>query len=186
MTVQQSTSGVRRAPHRELQERVALFKAGMRKLASGVALITSADDEHRAGLVATAVNSVSMDPPTLLVCVNQSASAHDVIDRSGIVSVNLLSAADVELCDVFGCSTRRDERFKVGEWNTTVFGAPRLLTALAVFDCEVVHKITHGTHTIFLGEVHDVHVADANEVEPLLYMDRAFMQLKKFEAAQLR
>jgi len=185
MLIQQSTSGPRRVPHRELRERVDLFKAGMRKLASGVALVTSAQDDHKAGLVATAVNSVSMDPPTLLVCVNQGASAHDVIDRSGIVSVNLLSTADVELCDVFGRSTRRDERFKVGEWHTTVSGAPRLLTALAVFDCEVVHRITYGTHTIFLGEVHDVHIAGADDVEPLLYMDRAFMQLKKFETVQL-
>lgn len=185
MLTREQTKGARRAPHRELQERVDLFKAGMRKLASGVALITSANDGHQAGLVATAVNSVSMDPPTLLICVNQSASAHDIIDRSGIVSVNLLSTADLELCDVFGRSTRRDERFKLGKWNTTEFGAPRLLTALAVFDCEVVHKITHGTHTIFLGEVHDVHIADADEVEPLLYMDRAFMQLKKLDAPQL-
>ena len=50
--------------------RADAFKAGMRKLALGVALITSATPGRRFGLIATAVSSVSASPPTLLVCVN--------------------------------------------------------------------------------------------------------------------
>jgi flavin reductase (DIM6/NTAB) family NADH-FMN oxidoreductase RutF len=114
------------------------FKAGMRKFASGVTLITSSNEGTRAGLVATAVSSVSTTPPTLLICVNRSASAHDVIDKSGSFAVNVLSANDLHLIEVFSRSALRDQRFKVGDWGTLVTGAPVLASAMASFDCEVV------------------------------------------------
>ncbi len=67
------------------------FKLGMRRLAAGVSLITTVHDGVRHGLVATAVNSVTADPPTLLVCINKSASAHDHVDQAGVLCVNILA-----------------------------------------------------------------------------------------------
>jgi flavin reductase len=154
------------------------FKAGMRKFASGVTLITSAHDSARAGLVATAVSSVSTTPPTLLICVNRSASAHDVIDKSGCFAVNLLSAGDLNLVEVFSKSALREERFKAGGWKTLVSGAPVLISALASFDCEVVQRIVYESHTIFLGEVREVRVVE-EKIDPLLYMDSAFRRLER-------
>lgn len=152
------------------------FKTGMRKLASGVTLITAAHGNERAGLIATAVSSVSTTPPTLLICVNRAASAHDVIDRAGSFAVNLLAADDLHLADIFGKSALRDQRFKVGDWSTLLSDAPVLDSALASFDCEIVQRMPYGSHTIFLGHVHDVRV-DAANGDPLLYMDSAFRRL---------
>ena len=167
----------------ELQD---AFLLAMRRLAATVSVITCRDGEgRRYGMTATAVTSLSLTPASLLVCVNRSTDFYQRLARADAFCVNVLSESQAEQCRVFGSRRHQDERFKVGEWHTTVSGAPRLLTALAVFDCEVVHRITYGTHTIFLGEVHDVHIAGADDVEPLLYMDRAFMQLKKFETVQL-
>jgi len=152
------------------------FKAGMRRFASGVTLITATHDDMRAGLVATAVSSVSTAPPTLLICVNRSASAHDVIDKSGCFAVNLVGAGDVDLVDVFSKSALREQRFKAGEWTTLVSGAPILATSLASFDCNIVYRLAYESHTIFLGEVKMVRIAD-DDVDPLLYMDSTFRRL---------
>jgi flavin reductase len=154
------------------------FKSGMRKFASGVALITSAANGQRAGLIATAISPVSTNPPTLLVCVNRSASAHNVIERSGALGLNLLSAGDLALVDVFSKSAHRTERFMSGDWRTLITGAPMLASALASFDCQVLQRLTYETHTIFLGEVMQVRIAE-QDIDPLLYMDGNFRRLEK-------
>ncbi|MDN5005464.1 flavin reductase family protein [Bradyrhizobium sp. GCM10027634] len=163
---------------RDQISRADSFKSGMRRFASGVALITSAAAGERAGLIATAVSSVSTAPPTLLVCINTNASAHAVIDRSGTFGVNLLSAGDLDLVDVFSKSARRNERFISGDWRTLITGAPMLASALASFDCQVVQRLAYETHTIFLGEVMQVKLAE-DDIDPLLYMDSAFRRLEK-------
>lgn len=159
-------------------KRADAFKSGMRKFASGIALITSAVGGQLAGLIATAVSSVSTSPPTLLICVNRNASAHDVIDRSATYAVNLLSADDLDLVDVFSKPVRRTERFMSGDWGTLITGAPILASALASFDCRVVQRLAYETHTIFLGEVMQVNIAE-QDIDPLLYMDGAFRRLEK-------
>jgi flavin reductase (DIM6/NTAB) family NADH-FMN oxidoreductase RutF len=166
------------APLVDQKARADSFKSGMRKFASGVALVTSAAKGDRAGLIATAVSSVSSSPPTLLVCVNKNASAHGVIDQSGAFGVNLLSAGDLDLVDAFSKSARRHERFTSGDWRTLITGAPMLSSALASFDCQVVQRLAYETHTIFLGEVMQVKIAEQN-IDPLLYMDSAFRRLEK-------
>lgn len=153
------------------------FKAGMRRLASGVALITSAEEAGRAGLIATAVSSVSAAPPTLLACVNRSASAHDVIERSSCFCINLLSEADLDLVDIFSRTARREERFRSGRWRPLATGAPALDSALVAFDCEVVQRLPYETHTIFLGIVRDVHLPEGG-LDPLLYLNSAFRRLE--------
>ena len=158
-----------------------LFKAGMRRLASGVALITTAADGERAGLVATAVSSVSAAPPTLLICINQSASAHQAISASGVVCVNLLSTADQDLVDAFCRPTRRSERFTTGDWVTLDTGAPMLASSLAAFSCRVCKEVTHGSHTIFLCEVLNVHNAEP-PFDPLVYLNQTYRKIEAVAA----
>lgn len=150
-----------------------LYRAGMRRLAAGVSLITSGAGESRSGLIATAVNSVSMDPPTLLICVNQSASAHDVIVRTRSFCVNVLPVDCMDIAGQFGTSARRDERFASGTWTTSSTGSPLLDEAIVAFDCEVVFSLAYSTHTIFFGKIVDV-ALNGEQAEPLLYIDRAF------------
>jgi flavin reductase (DIM6/NTAB) family NADH-FMN oxidoreductase RutF len=166
------------SPPLDQTARADCFKSGMRRFASGVALITSTDAGQRAGLIATAISSVSTSPPTLLVCVNRNASVHDVIVRSATFGVCLLSTADLALVDVFSNSARRAERFTSGDWHTLITGAPLLASALASFDCRVVQRLAHESHTIFLGEVLQVRLAE-RDADPLLYMGSAFRWLEK-------
>ncbi len=77
------------------------FKLGMRTLAGAVTIVTTAHAGHRYGMTASAVCSVSADPPTLLVCINRAAATHGAIQKSGVYCVNLLRAQDADLSTAF-------------------------------------------------------------------------------------
>jgi flavin reductase len=159
------------------QQFAEAFRSGMRKLVSGVSLITSTDGTQRVGLIATAVNSVSVAPPTLLICVNQQASAHDVIRNSGIAAINILRSADREIADSFSDSSRRDERFMKGDWRTLATRAPILETSLVAFDCKVVRSLEHHSHTIFLLEAIDVWTTEKS-CEALIYANKEYRTME--------
>lgn len=144
------------------------FKVAMRNLAAGVTLITSvSNDLRRGGMTATAVSSLSASPPTLLVCVNRSASSHELIESSRKFCVNVLAKPQVELATAFGGALDWESRFAFGRWGTLQTGAPVLQDALAAFDCELADTFTSGSHSIFVGRVVGVR---HQEVEaPLMY-----------------
>ena len=143
------------------------FRSGMRHLCTGVTIIATGAGEARKGLAASAVCSVSGEPPMLLVCVNQNASAHDSILDSGAFCANVLARPHSELAKIYSSSKRADERFATGEWITLTTGAPALADALACFDCRVHHTIEAGSHTVIFGVVEAMH--RGAERPPLLY-----------------
>jgi flavin reductase (DIM6/NTAB) family NADH-FMN oxidoreductase RutF len=74
------------------------FKLGMRRLASGVSIVATTDEQGPEGFLATSVSSVAPDPwPCLLVCVNKSASSHDAFIRTKVFSVNVLAERQVDI-----------------------------------------------------------------------------------------
>jgi flavin reductase (DIM6/NTAB) family NADH-FMN oxidoreductase RutF len=155
------------------------YKRGMRRLAAGVTIVTTAHDGERNGLTATAVTSLSSEPPQLLVCVNRTASAHDLIRAASRLCVNLLAREHQELAARFAGSDRihGSERFENGRWTTLTTGAPALTDAIAAFDCVVSETIDSATHTIFIGRVVDV--AMREDGEPLLYEAGSFVSLTR-------
>lgn len=149
----------------------ALFKRGMRRLAAGVSIVTTLDEDVPHGLVVTSVSSVCAEPePTLLVCVNRNSSIHDVIHRRKIFCANVLNADDVDLAQRFSVPDFRASRFEHGSWVSLVTGAPALARALASFDCEVTHVVPVHSHSIFVGAVRDLKLWQS-EIDALLYLD---------------
>jgi flavin reductase len=151
------------------------FKLGMRLLAGAVNIITSAHNGRRYGMTATAVCSVSADPPTVLVCINKLATTHGIVAKSKVFCVNLLRADDSELSGTFSGATSGEGRFKSRDWTRLATGAPVLIDALVSFDCRVVKKVMHGTHGIFLGQVEQVLVGKPGK--PLLYSEGQYAKL---------
>lgn len=152
------------------------FKDGMRRLAAGVTLVTTHGPQGRGGLTATAVCSLSADPPRLLACVNHSASCHDAIAASERFCVNVLALTHQALARRFADPTiRGEERFAEGHWTTFATGAPVLADALVAFDCRVADRLQSGTHTVFIGDVAAIHAGP--DAPPLLYMDGGFSTL---------
>jgi flavin reductase (DIM6/NTAB) family NADH-FMN oxidoreductase RutF len=156
------------------------FKQGMRQLAATVTIVTTEHEGERCGLTATAVCSLSAEPPMLLVCVNRQAGAHDRIRLSRRFCVNVLSDEDAALSQRFAGPEKGEARFAAGVWRTGITGAPVLDHALASFDCELIEQVEAGTHTIFIGRVHAVETKPGRR--PLLYADGDYSGLAALEA----
>jgi flavin reductase (DIM6/NTAB) family NADH-FMN oxidoreductase RutF len=147
----------------------------MRHQAGAVTLIATGPKGARTGMPATAVCSLTDAPPTLLICVNESASSHDVIAETGSFSVNLLCPSHADLVGIFMGKTglSGEERFENKLWQTLKTGAPILKDALASFDCEVTDTKKVSTHTIYIGEVRAGKARD--DQDPLVYFRGGFL-----------
>lgn len=154
-----------------------LFKSAMRRFGAAVAVVTTQLDGERRGLTATAVCSASAEPPRLLVCVNRSASAHGLIVSSSAFAINLLSRQQEALAQVFGDSRAEALRFRSGDWQKLVTGAPILRGSVASFDCRIFKKFDLDTHTIFVGDVVSVLLEGGST--PLGYLDRQYFSFPR-------
>ena len=112
------------------------FRKAMRTLASAVSIVSTAHDDRRFGMTATAVCSLSMQPPTLLVCVNQSTSLHHPLLSAGRFCINILHADQDELARTFGRKGMED-RFANGNWQVDDRGVPFVADARASIFCAV-------------------------------------------------
>src|ERR1700756_499777 len=150
-----------------------LFREAMARFTSCVTAITTMENGIPAGLIATSVCSLSKDPPTILVCVNKSASAHDVIQRSEIFAVNLLSADQKDVAQRFS-SAKGPDRFDASRWKVAQSGSPILIDSVLSFECKVHAKHNGYSHTIFVGEIIATTLCDDSSKGSLLWHRRGF------------
>jgi len=151
-----------------------LFKEGMRKLAGAVTVVTTVGtDGARRGLTATAVCSLSTDPPSLLACVNRKTWVAQFVPATGVFAINVLSHSQEAVARAFAghTSLTADDRFSVGAWETRVTGAPVIRGALATFECRLEQIVEHTTHAILIGQVVGTMLGDGNS---LVYLDGGF------------
>ncbi len=153
------------------------FRLAMRRLASTVSIISTTDTAgRRHGMAATAVNSVTMDPPTVLVCVNRSASIHEPLLEREQFCINMLMNGHEDLVAAFSGKMQGEERFTLGEWRQDdATGMPYLDDAQSSLVCQVETVTPVGTHSVILARVLDARVADP--VAPLLYADGRLARL---------
>jgi flavin reductase (DIM6/NTAB) family NADH-FMN oxidoreductase RutF len=154
------------------------YRSALRGVGATVTVITTAEGNERHCMVATAMTSVSLEPPVLMIAVNRSASVHPAIQRRGAFAVNILSAEHANLGKAIAKAARHD-RFGVGLWRDSkhpdTVGVPYLEDIQSVIFCKLIQAVEHGTHTLFIGEVVDVRDNEANSVrDPLLYCDGAY------------
>lgn len=150
------------------------FRAAMRRLAATVTVIsTRSESGLRHGMTATAVTSVSADPPAVLACVNRSAALHAQLGLGRRICINLLHCSQQRLSEVFSGALDGDARFSEGEWLSDADGVPYLADAQANIFCEVEALHAYGTHSVCIGRV--VRVECRSDVAPLVYQDGAYM-----------
>lgn len=131
------------------------FRAAMRLPATSVTVIAAGAGQDRNGLTASAVCSLSDAPPMILACVNLNSSALPLIRRTGCFSANFLTDAQSHVAERFAGRTKLygADRFAEGDWQTLASGAPVLMDALSVFDCELECEHDSPTHAILIGRV---------------------------------
>lgn len=162
----------------------AAFRAAMRRLAATVTVIsTRADDGIRHGMTATAVTSVSADPPAVLACVNRSAALHAQLHLGQLFCINLLHRSQQRLSEVFSGAIEGEARFAEGSWLSDAAGVPYLDGAQANIFCEIEAIHAYGTHSICIGRV--TGAISRADVDPLVYQDGCYMGTGPIEACGL-
>jgi flavin reductase len=149
------------------------FRQSLRATASAVTIISTQLHAVRHGMVATAVTSVSLDPPTLLVAINKNASIHGPLTIRKAFAVNYLSDINETVVRNFSAA-KGEQRFSFGEWRedkdldgSLPEGIPYLPDAQATAFCAVASSYELGTHTLFIGKV--FRICKTQKREPLLY-----------------
>ncbi|MDO1582663.1 flavin reductase family protein [Rhizobium oryzicola] len=145
------------------------FRTTMRRFPATVTVITScgAGDGRDHGMTVTAVTSVSMDPPSLLVCLNNRSLLHELLLGRPDFVVNVLTQDQVAISDAFSGKVAPEERFAGCNWRRHENGVLYLPNAHAAIACRRVAAMPYGTHTVFIGQVISAEVQESTR--PLLY-----------------
>jgi flavin reductase (DIM6/NTAB) family NADH-FMN oxidoreductase RutF len=159
----------------ELSPVALRFRQGLRRLAKAVVVITCRHEGQRFAMAATAVSELSMGPPSLLICVNRSASLYAPLSQGADFCVNILHTDHSEISVACSGKVRGEARFAVGNWGASAKGCPVLDDAQASFVCRNEQAMDYGTHHIVIGRVEEVFIK--GEVSPLLYADGRYLSL---------
>jgi 3-hydroxy-9,10-secoandrosta-1,3,5(10)-triene-9,17-dione monooxygenase reductase component len=159
----------------------ASFRAAISLFATGVTVITVNVDGQPAGMTASAVSSLSLDPVRLLVCISNRLPTHDAVARSGRFAVNVLGEGHARTAIRF--ATPGIDKF-AGVRIEDEAGVPVLDEAIAYFICDVHERFPGGDHSIFIGDV--VRLAYRPGSRPLLYFASEFGYLAAPEDLTLK
>jgi flavin reductase (DIM6/NTAB) family NADH-FMN oxidoreductase RutF len=146
------------------------FKHAMRRVPTGVTVVTSLKEGEPRGITVNSFASVSLDPPSLLICVNREARSYLFISSSRIFCVNVLSGDQRRLAEHFSGKVRELQFAEIG-YRVDATGAPVLNGAIAHFDCELAHEYQFGSHSILIGQVIS---CSARPGSPLGYFNGGF------------
>lgn len=152
------------------------FRNAMALLGGAVSVITTDGAAGRFGFTASAVCSVTDQPPTLLVCMNRSSYSNVHFKSNGVLCVNVLSADHQGTSGVFANrELSMEQRFGSAQWQVLESGSPVLDEALVSFDCRIAQAHEVGSHTIFYCEILDLKMGGSQE--GLVYFNRAYHRL---------
>jgi len=140
------------------------FRSALRCFSSGVTVVTLRDGDSLHGVTVSAFSSLSLNPPLVLVCIDKSAVAHDVFERTGRFVVNILREDQEDVSNLF--ASRLNDKFEKSKWRDGLLGVPVLGDTLGFVECELHESLPGGDHTIFVGRVV---ASGAENGKPLLY-----------------
>ena len=153
-----------------------VFRQVIGNFASGVTVITTREQDINYGLTASAVTSLTLEPPMLLVCINKNTGTQAVISRTRTFGVNILGQEQAHLAYQF--AKPQSDKFQGVEISYGGLGVPLLTGALARIECRVAADVEAGTHKVFLAEVDS---AETSGEAPLTYFRGKF---GRFEMVQ--
>src|SRR5215210_7740103 len=149
------------------------LRRAMRAWTTGVAVVTALHDGQRYGMTVNSFTSISLEPPLISVALRQLTHTHELVVKSGMFSVTILTAAQKELSDRFaGKLPHIPDRFAGLQTETISLDSPVFKEGMAYFDCRVVSSMPAGENTLFIAEVLDAR--GEGEGQPLVYHNREF------------
>ncbi|GAA3777579.1 flavin reductase family protein [Streptomyces phyllanthi] len=143
---------------------IDVMKQINRQFVTGVTVVTAMDGETPRGLAVNAFSSISLDPATVMVCVQRTSSTHDCLFRADHLAINILSTEQLDVVGTF--ASKAEDKFSAVEWESGPFGSPLLAKSSAQMEVEIRERLQASTHTVFICRV--VH-AVAAEHPPMVY-----------------
>jgi flavin reductase (DIM6/NTAB) family NADH-FMN oxidoreductase RutF len=153
------------------------YRAAMRGLASTVCVVAAGTPHGPRGMTATALMSLSVEPPTLAVAINRAASLNRALAPGASLTIHLLTERHGELAKAFAGGLPPHQRFAVGDWRFEADGEPLLADASAGFSCRVDQRLETSTHSLIIARV--LAVRQSSGVRPLLYANGDFTRLRE-------
>jgi len=140
------------------------------KISYGLYIVGSKDDSKINGQIANTVFQNTSEPPTLSICLNKKNLTHELVEKSKVFSVSVLTKdTPLPFIGQFGFKSGREvDKFKEVKHKTGATGAPVVLeNSIGYFEAEVINSLDVGTHTLFIGKVVDAQTI--KEGEPMTY-----------------
>ncbi|MER3479007.1 MAG: MFS transporter [Meiothermus sp.] len=144
------------------------FKAALARWPSGVTVVAAEWDGKRRGMTASSFTSVSLEPPLILVCVDEDAHLLPVLERSGRFAVNILAQGQEPISAHFAG--------KPAPGLEPLGPDLAIEGALATLYCSVWELYPGGDHRIVVGRVEEVRLGRAGK--PIVYWNRGYRSLE--------
>lgn len=171
----------------DITPEASTFRAAMRRVVSGLTVVTTWHEDRPWGMTVNAFASVCMEPPTVLVCVNNRTATAADISRNGRFAANLLSEDQLfvsRLCSRPGTTKYIDDYVLAADDLPPRVAAPVLGDSLVTFDCEVSQAHPVGTHFVVIGTVRAVLAPEARPA--LLFGEGRYQRGVDFDEAPAR
>ena len=118
---------------------------------TGVTVVTTKHGDEPIGFTANSFSSVSLDPPLLLICIDNNSDNFEAFTKGQHFGVNVLAHDQEELSNTFAKSV--DDRFENVDWDESYIGNPMLNNCSAFFDCTLEATHEAGDHVIMIGRI---------------------------------
>ena len=152
------------------------FRNAMARVCAPVNVITTDGTAGRGGFTATAMCSVTDEPPTLLVCMNSRSSQTGLFLENRRFCVNVLTQEHKELAaDFAGHKADMADRYAAARWVELASGNQALADAIVSFACRLADVRLVGTHHVLIGEI--VEIRSRKDGHALLYFDRNYVHV---------
>lgn len=152
------------------------FAAGMRKATSSVCVVTTEGPSGRFGVTVSSMTSVSLEPPSILVCVRKDNFVAAAILENRAFCVNMLREDQSYISDMFAGRQKSEiDRFACASWTKLKTNCPALVGAATVFDCALAESHLFGSHLVLIGKV--VSVVNSPSSPALVYHDRQYCRV---------
>ena len=147
-----------------------------RKFVSGVTAVTVKDADGKArGLAVSAYMSLSLDPPLVVLCVQNSSSTYPSLFQAEHLGINILSNAQLDVVNKF--ASKSDDKFAGIDWHAGPAGSPLIVGASASVEAEIKERFRAKTHVVIIARVKHV---ETSNVDPMVYKEGKF-----FDSASL-
>jgi flavin reductase (DIM6/NTAB) family NADH-FMN oxidoreductase RutF len=148
------------------------FRKAMRNYIYSVSILSNKNiDGELNAITVSSVTSISMEPPSLLVCINKSSRIHDTLIKNSDFCINLLNKNQQEISNICSTDSLYDQRFDHDKWNTQTI--PFLEEAQANIFCSIEDFVPYHTHTIVIGRV--LNAISNDKINTLSYVNGKYV-----------